>query len=171
MKPQEAGAYQRDFTERHDPSAFLTWRPEWELGIDSMDADHYSMTDQLNQVADHLAGIRACKSPAQRARLFNALMSEMQSMQTQTRAHFADEEQLMDATNYPLTGEHRREHTMLLAELTEFMREISNRPIDQLDLTSLASLKHWFLGHLLDLDRNLAKHLYRVGKVHLAERH
>ena len=77
----------------------------------------------------------------------------------------------MQAANYPLTNEHKREHTMLLAEMTEFVREFCSLPIQALELDALASLKHWFLGHLLDMDRNLARHLYRVGLVYLGARH
>lgn len=158
-------------TRHKGPSAFLTWRTEWTLGIASMDTDHRDMVDRLNRIAERLNATRASQEPTTRARYHHALVTELQSLSEHTRVHFAREEALMHAAAYPLANEHKREHTMLLAEMTEFVRECCRMPVHELEPNLLASFKHWFLGHLLDMDRNLARHLHRVDMAYLGERH
>lgn len=157
--------------ERNGPSAFLTWRTEWTLGIASMDADHRDMVDQLNRIAEHLNAARASQHTIASGHFHHSLVLELQSLSEHTRVHFAREEALMQAASYPLANEHKREHTMLLAEMTEFVREFCRMPLQELEPHLLASFKHWFLGHLLDMDRNLARHLHRIGMAYLGERH
>jgi hemerythrin len=156
---------QRDPVSMRAAPEFLAWRPEWELGIASMDADHRTLVEQLNRIARPLMLSSADDDAATRARLYLGLTRGLRNLGATTRIHFDREEALMRIADYPWIGEHKREHAMLHAEFTEFLRENSGMRIRKLKLSALESLKGWFLGHLLDMDRHLALYLRKIGFV------
>ena len=140
------------------PVRFLSWRKEWSFGIELLDVDHRTMGDLIDFIANRFgpAAHRDTQSPSE-------LQHWLYVLGDRTRAHFSREETLMSATGYPELLEHKREHTLMMAEYTAMVREIVARGTSRLLPDDLASLKDWFLGHLLYMDKRLAHHLSIVG--------
>jgi len=134
---------------------FLLWRDDWLLGIEMMDEQHLQLTETLNDL-HHFLVFDNNRPRAGKGQLCPRL-SRMMEM---TRRHFQDEEALMQAHDYPGLGEHHREHTLLLAELQECIREIeaSRKPFT---LETLKALKYWQIDHVLNSDREFADFLRR----------
>lgn len=139
---------------------FLRWRDEWCFGIHVLDNDHRAMAELLDRIAvgfgEEAVAERGAESPAE-------LQHWLHVLGDQARMHFAREEALMRTVDYPELFEHRREHAMLLAEYTAMVRDIVARQTDRLDQQDLEALKHWFLGHLLYMDKRLARYLDEAG--------
>ena len=148
---------------------FFRWRDDWCLGIAAMDRDHQRLALLLDGLA---AGFGGVDTDTDREGVFGLsggasapqrLLRELAALADETREHFAREEALMRATDYPDFVEHRAEHEIMRAELIELTREIAARGDHRLDQGTLCALKAWFLGHLLDTDRRLARHLLETG--------
>ena len=128
-------------------SQFLQWRDSWLLGHKEIDAQHIALADLLNEIAESLQGDPNPFRPNENT---GALL---QRLLDETRQHFADEEEIMRSFVFPDLPSHKREHTMLLAELKDFIRDV-NEGRKPLDLGSITSLKHWLIDHVGHTDRD-----------------
>lgn len=144
--------------------AFLCWRPEWDLGVPEMDDDHRALAEALNGLAGAVEPPWRLPVQAAAAQGRRTQLSALRTLHDRAAEHFAREEALMRETAYPRLAEHRSEHRLLLAELTTLLRDQQRqRPGYALERATVRELKLWFLGHLLDMDRQLAHHLRRAG--------
>jgi len=163
---------------------FLRWRDHWAVGIQPIDTDHRMLCALLERIAREFSANRP-ETPAPTGYVASAgqpslpdlglssdqsgakasLMLHLLVLGEHTRAHFAREEALMRANDYPDLAAHKREHRLLLAEYVGLLREISAGDGEVLDLEILRSLKGWILGHLLDTDRKLADYLHGLKQV------
>jgi hemerythrin len=142
---------------------FLEWRDSWCLGCQRIDQQHIGLAEALNRAFEAVA---AAPNPEAARRESQRLL---QALYDESRRHFDDEEGLMQLCSFPELGMHHREHVMLLAELHEFMREVEAGS-GVLDVTSLTSLKHWLIDHVLDADKTfvgfLKEHCGRMCQEH-----
>lgn len=92
----------------------------------------------------------------------------LDSLVNATRTHFQSEEEIMLALKFQGLSGHRREHLMLLAELSVLVRSYNGgiRPIGR---EELKSLKAWFLGHLSGSDSEIGRYYSKMNMIH--ERH
>jgi len=73
--------------------------------------------------------------------------------------HFASEEQLMEETNYPGTGSHKREHARLVGIVEQRTQEyIVEDAIDEKELVGFVA--DWIGDHVLQIDRQFADYLH-----------
>lgn len=152
---------------------FFRWREQWCVGIEALDRDRRALAAILNHMAlrfgepaDGMPRRGAAAEPAmslRHAAAPSALRYWLDALRTRTRDHFAREEALMRATRYPQVAEHAGEHALMLAEYTALMRDIVARGDEQLRLADLEALKHWFMGHVLDMDKRLGRYLRDNG--------
>ena len=147
------------------PAPYLRWRVEWDLGVDFMDDDHRALAALLDDLAHrhgppHLGTGRDLGSAAAPA---GTLIADLARLAEHTRAHFEREEQAMRAADFPGLPEHKSEHDQLLAELAVIHRQTTAGALERLDTETLLGLKDWLLGHLLELDRELAEFLRTAG--------
>lgn len=142
---------------------YLEWREAWSLEVGFMDEDHRTLAAMLNRLARDY-GTRAGLPPYP-VRRPNAppLTEALAELAQHTRAHFQREEEVMRTDGYPALPDHKSEHDQLLAELSVLARELRQSGRQWLDVQLLDSLKDWFLGHVLELDRQLADFLKRPG--------
>jgi hemerythrin len=145
-------------------TASFRWRDAWCVGVPAMDRDHQGLAALLGGLYDH------CGEPGRGAVVFPQnrplLLHRLARLGDETRVHFDREEALMREADYPDYAEHRAEHGLLRAELAELVREITARGDQHLDPGTLNALKAWFLGHILDTDRRLSRHLIETGFAH-----
>jgi hemerythrin len=137
----------------------LTWREEWTLHVEFMDADHRLLAQYLGRIARDFDRCIAWKSRPGAERMLAAL----ETLGELTRQHFRREEEVMHLAEYPLLDAHAAEHELLLAEHTELMRAIGSSGSEGLAPTTLTALAQWLFGHILDDDRTLALYLRRSG--------
>ncbi|TVQ85251.1 MAG: hypothetical protein EA400_16225 [Chromatiaceae bacterium] len=99
---------------------FFRWREAWNLGIASLDRDHRRLAALLDRIAHLADGSPPAHAP-------HGLMRMLDTLGEETRAHFAHEEALMHAADYPHYAAHKAEHDLLMAEYTLLVREVAER--------------------------------------------
>jgi hemerythrin len=148
--------------------AFFRWREQWCVGIEALDRERRALAAILNHIAvrfgEHGDAANTDQIAAQRHQCApSALRYWLDALRERAREHFAREEALMRAAHYPEMGEHAGEHALMLAEYTALVRDIVVRREERLRLADLEALKHWFIGHVLDMDKRLGRYLRDNG--------
>ncbi len=163
---------------------FMRWRDQWAFGIEPLDTDNRMLCALIERIArefcaNHFPAAafveatvgedRSCLPEmgvsADQAGATASLMLHLHVLGEHVRAHFAREEDLMRANDYPDIAAHQREHRLMLAEYVDLLRGVGTDVGGALDLETLRSLKRWLLGHLLDTDRKLAAYLHGLERI------
>lgn len=143
----------------------LTWRPEWTLEIDVLDRDHRQLIDLLSDIARRFGPDGAPLSEPSAAGEDSGggdLLSFLERLGTEARAHFSREEEFMRSIEYPRLATHHKEHAVLTAEYMEIVRHFREQAATSLQPEDIASLKHWLIAHVLGQDRGFADHYFQL---------
>lgn len=80
-----------------------------------------------------------------------------------TQAHFAAEQQMMEASGYPALAEHRADHNRVLGEFAQFQVRLDKGRQAMVRAWVMEQLPSWFHLHLSTMDASLAGHLRSKG--------
>lgn len=136
---------------------FLDWKEEWSTGIPDIDATHKTITNKLNRL------FNMSNNPLGESENNRQLERALSELQELTRQHFQSEEETMRSFNYPQFSNHKREHQILLAELSQLIRDIKNKGL-ALNQHLQNDLKHWFIAHTLICDKSFAKYYHALSE-------
>jgi hemerythrin-like metal-binding protein len=124
----------------------LAWSDQLAIGHAAMDDTHREFVLQLNQVgAAPDAGV----------------LSALDDFIAHTEAHFGQEEQWMDAIEFPPRGCHRGEHDKVLETVREVRKRVAAGDV-QLGRTLAEALAEWFPQHATSMDAILALYLKEI---------
>ncbi len=123
----------------------LEWRPEFAVGVESLDTDHKVLVSLINQLDD---AITAGNPRAAVQRVLDALYDY-------TVYHFAREEALMRACGYPDYEAHASTHASLRAQVADIRDRYGRSPESVHSQEVLTFLKNWLSAHIIGRD-----HLY-----------
>lgn len=126
----------------------IEWNDNLALGIPELDRQHRDLAELIARIAAAAGTATERSDPAVPA-LLDKLYRE-------TQAHFKQEETMMAATQYQGAAEHRREHTMLLAELKSWTHQVREGHAS-VRTQELIALKRWLVAHIVGPDRTFAK--------------
>lgn len=122
----------------------LQWKPEYSIGIESMDDEHREMMRLINEIHDRLnADSDADQINHCLGEIFNAI-----SM------HFALEERLMKDNAYAEFQAHKDDHEKLLDEIRDLMDEFYDNSATGMSALE-ESLSGWFSTHFSTFDARL----------------
>lgn len=122
--------------------SILVWNEDYSVGNEEMDNHHkklFSLMDQLSALL--------CKDDAEEE--LKAIIKELIAY---TDFHFKAEEQLMEASNYPLLADHKAKHDDLIKQLTAITTKKSSSIYDVLDDTFLL-VNQWLVHHIMNEDK------------------
>jgi len=130
----------------------LTWKPEYSVGIDSVDAEHREMIELLNRVYLEMNEDRNADSVEQCLGDIHAAIS----------SHFALEEQVMKRSGYGEYEAHKEDHERLLDHIRDLM---DTYHLDaELGLNLLQEqLADWFEVHFSTFDARLHGNLDKLS--------
>ncbi len=140
---------------------FFEWRDCWTLEVGFMDEDHRLLARLLNRIARDFgdwsdpSGIPGVAT----GRSGSALLEALDDLAQHVRDHFQREEDVMRTLGYPDYPAHKSEHDILLAEYAVMVRGMRASGRELLDISTLETLKDWLMGHVLEVDRQLAEFL------------
>lgn len=134
----------------------LVWKEDWITGIPEIDQTHRAMADKLNQLIELVNQTSARTEPCRKS--FKLMLSELQTL---TRKHFVLEEKTMLQHNFPDFASHKKEHAILLAEMSQLIREIGEKGVPPDDNTQ-RNLKHWFIAHMVIADKAFANYFHTL---------
>lgn len=122
----------------------LTWKPEYSVGIESVDSEHREMIELINAVYD---AIEDKKNP-------QSIEHFLGEVHATISAHFALEERVMRNANYDEFEAHKEDHEELLDEIRDLMDRFFDTPVQGLQLLQ-ENLSGWFAGHFSTFDARL----------------
>ncbi len=140
---------------------FISWRDDWQLGIQLLDEQHRMLADCLNRLVcqcscAETAGDTEKKQARQRV---GELLDELYS---KAKQHFSKEEALMLECGYPGYASHLQEHSMLLAELKSTFISRFEQGCCHMDPEVFRALKSWFIVHVVRSDREFANFMHGI---------
>lgn len=122
----------------------LEWKPEYSVGIASMDDEHREMIDMINDV---YAKLGTSPDP-------DEIEECLENIYGAISLHFALEERIMREHYYVEYAEHKEDHEDLLDEIRDLMDEFV---ADQESGAHLLEkrLSDWFARHFASFDARL----------------
>ncbi len=122
----------------------LAWKPEYSVGIDSVDFEHQEMIDLINRLYDELRDKKDADS-------IERFLGEIH---TTISAHFALEERVMQRANYPEYSAHKDDHEDLLDQIRDLMDVFAVDPEKGIAVLQ-KQLSAWFASHFSTFDARL----------------
>lgn len=129
---------------------FMSWRRDYELGIDPIDGEHRRLFDLVNESHDVLA---AGGTPQQEQQVLSRLVAYAEE-------HFQNEERLMRESAFPGLAAHQALHEALIDRIFD-LNERRAAASWRMGMDTLSFLKHWLLDHVLREDMEFADFLRR----------
>jgi hemerythrin len=124
--------------------ALLSWKPEFTVGVESVDFEHQEMIRLINEIYDEMKSRKDADSIEQ----------FMGDVHFAISAHFALEERLMRDAQYPEYEAHKADHEELLDQLRNLMDHQVKDP-DQGIKVLKERLSDWFESHFATFDARL----------------
>jgi hemerythrin len=132
--------------------SLITWKPEFSVGVESVDFEHEQMIKLINEIYDEMQTHRDADSIEQFIGDVHFAIS----------AHFALEERLMRDASYPEFEAHKEDHEELLDQLRDLMDKLVADPEQGFDLLQ-ENLSDWFERHFATFDARLHGQLHVRG--------
>ncbi len=140
-------------TNRLESRVFVTWKPEYSVGIAVIDDDHKKLLSLINNLQ---ASVHYHTGEAFEKQALNELVDY-------TRFHFQREEDMLKKYGFPGFDEHKEEHEAMIAKVGDFVAEYEAKGSDVLE--GIAEyLKDWLIGHINGTDKKYSEFLIEKGE-------
>jgi hemerythrin-like metal-binding protein len=120
----------------------FTWSDSYSVNSPEIDTQHKKLFDLINNLHD--AMIRG-KGKEVVGQILDGLIDY-------TRVHFADEEKMLEAINYPDLPAHLVEHDAFIRKVFQLQTDYRSGK-QALTLPVMDFLKNWLLNHILKTDK------------------
>lgn len=124
--------------------SLLVWKPEFAVGIESVDFEHEQMIKLINEIYDEMKMRRDADSIEQ----------FMGDVLFAISAHFALEERIMRESGYAEYDAHKEDHEELLDQVRDLMDQFVSDPEQGFKLLQ-DRLSGWFEKHFATFDARL----------------
>lgn len=128
--------------------SLLKWKPEYSVGIDSMDDEHREMIDLINTTYDKL------EKESEAGQIEDCLGEILSTISM----HFALEERMMQRSGYAEYQAHKNDHEKLLDQIRDLMDVFFDDPVTGGKRLE-EKLSSWFATHFSSFDARLHGHL------------
>ncbi|MEZ0151601.1 MAG: bacteriohemerythrin [Candidatus Reddybacter sp.] len=126
--------------------------PQWSVLVEDMDDEHNKIFDYCNEI--HLKVKNGAKQ--------EEALPTLKDLAKFTTHHFAEEERMMKAHDYPEFGKQKRAHTALLANVAETIKNIEDGVKVNM-IAVIVFLTEWLKGHILGEDIKYGKYFQERG--------
>lgn len=131
---------------------YLEWKPEYSVGIASIDMQHRRLINLINRLqtaVDYSTG-----------EVFER--EALDDLVDYTRTHFKYEEDLMERHGYPGFEGHRAEHMRMIARVEQVLEEY-RQDQDQAMQKAIDFLRDWLINHINGTDKQYSRFLIDKG--------
>ena len=131
---------------------YLQWKPEYDVGIESIDRQHRKLVGMINNLqtaVDYSTGEEFERKA-------------LDDLVDYTRTHFKYEEGLMEQNGYPDFEAHRAEHERMIARVDEVL-EAYRQDQDNAMKKAAAFLRAWLINHINGTDKQYSQFLIDKG--------
>lgn len=133
--------------------SFFPWSEEYSVHLRVIDNDHKDLVDTVNALHDAIKGGGARDQISQIIGNLARYVDE----------HFAREEGLMEACNYPNLASHKRLHRQLRRTVYAIQAVFGNDPMDVDPVRLLHFLRDWLVHHIVEEDKKYVPYLRGDG--------
>ena len=120
---------------------FVIWDQSWCIGVKEVDAQHQNLVALVNQLH------QAMKEGKGK----NVLEEILESLVVYTKAHFRDEERMMEQNGYPDLAAHKLEHFALTKKVLDFQSKFRAGGLG-MTVDIMQFLSDWLRTHILGTD-------------------
>ena len=131
---------------------YLQWKPEYDVGIESIDRQHRKLVGLINNLqtaVDYSTGEEFERKA-------------LEELVDYTRTHFKYEEGLMEQYGYPEFEPHRAEHERMIARVDEVL-EAYRQDQEGAMRKAVAFLRSWLINHINGTDQQYSQFLIDKG--------
>lgn len=132
--------------------ALFEWQDDYSVKVPSIDAQHRTLVQMLNELHDGMTGGAAAE----------VLSSLLDRLADYTVKHFAYEEELFAQTGFPQAPQHIAEHQALVAKVVALKAKHAAHQVS-ITMDLMRFLKDWLIRHILGSDKAYSGHLVERG--------
>jgi hemerythrin len=132
--------------------AYIDWRPEFSVGIPSIDQQHQQLVKMLNDLYNSM---QAGQGQASLGKILGGLAQYCVS-------HFANEERLMREHAYPDFAAHKQIHEKMTAKVNALLEDVKAGKA-QMSVSVASFLKDWLTKHIQQTDMKYGPYLKGKG--------
>jgi hemerythrin len=130
----------------------LKWSDVYSVNIQACDAEHQKLVDLINQLFD---AMKAGKGSQELGEI-------LQKMVDYADLHFANEEKLLSAYQYPQLARQKAQHEAFIQQVFEFSRDFQEGKV-ALSIKISNFLKNWLITHIQNEDKQYGPYLNSKG--------
>ena len=120
---------------------FVSWNQSWCIGVKNVDAQHENLVGLVNKLNQAMSEGKGK----------NVLEEILESLVSYTKAHFRDEELMMERNGYPDLIEHKKQHIELTKKVLDFQTEYTSGTTG-MSIDIMQFLGIWLKDHILGCD-------------------
>jgi len=132
--------------------ALFTWNNNYSVGVASIDKQHMSLFDSLNEL--HNAMLQGKAKEVTGTLLRNLL--------AYTREHFSSEEAMLLKASFPDLAKHRQRHADFTRQVSVFLERYERGDL-ALNVELMTVLRDWLSNHILREDHSYRSCLAQRG--------
>ena len=123
------------------PMTFISWKQEYNTGVEMIDAQHKRLVDIINKLHD------AIQAGSEQ----EALHGILSKLTDYTKYHFDFEEGLLEKLGYAKLEEHKEEHQEFIHLIEGMAGHLHNGKLNIGNML-MVFLEGWLIKHILDED-------------------
>jgi len=129
----------------------MKWHESYETGNAMVDKDHKELFGLVNDLINTSFSNQSAKA-----------VDAIDFLSGYVLRHFANEERLMDESDYPDSAVHKKQHSDFVAVVTDYRTRLESGKSDDIMLEVNKAVVEWLSGHVLGSDKALAVHYREV---------
>lgn len=126
-------------------------KDEYRIGIPMIDEEHTHLFELVEEAYQLLKKEFVYDK-------YDQLMTIIQELTDYTKKHFSDEEEYMEAIDYPAIFIQRAQHKFFVKKLEEVSEMDLDENQDDVIEELLAFLTDWLVNHIMKMDKLIAQH-------------
>ena len=135
-----------------ESASLMKWGPQYSINVQQFDNQHKRLIDMVNQLNDSMTSGKG----------HEALKSILGGLIQYTATHFADEEKVLTANNYPDLEQHKLAHKELVKTALELQKKFNGNS-SALSGEVMNFLRNWLVNHIQGVDKKYGVYLNGKG--------
>lgn len=128
--------------------SIIIWLDLYTVNSPSIDSQHKRLFAMINDLHDAMIQGKGSE----------IVGKTLESLVDYSKVHFADEEKMLQAINYPDLPAHQSEHHIFIQRVYELQKQYREGTI-ALTLPVMEFLRDWLTNHILKVDKKYAAYL------------
>ena len=134
--------------------ALINWDDSFSVKVAEIDAQHQKLVQLVNSLNDAM----------KQGKGKDAISIVLNELINYTATHFKTEEKYFDEFDYPLTDEHKMEHSNFVKKVMAFKNDFQSGKLG-LSIDVLNFLVNWLKNHIMIVDKKYSEFFNSKGLV------